>query len=87
MSWKANCSYNSKKTPDFQKKKLHMKNLSVFNILVIFQLILKVLKSNFKNWSKSFIYIAIRIQKSTKRPIFLMIFFLRKQFFEKNIVG
>ena len=31
------------------------------------------------------IYIAIKIQKSTKRPIFLMIFLLRKQFFEKII--
>jgi hypothetical protein len=31
--------------------------------------------------------IAIKIQKSTKRPTFLMIFLLRKQFFEKIIIG
>ena len=29
------------------------------------------------------IYIAIKIQKSTKRPIFSTIFFAEKQFFEK----
>ena len=31
------------------------------------------------------IYIAIKIQKSTERPIFLTIFFAEKQFFEKII--
>ena len=30
-------------------------------------------------------YIAIKIKKSTKHPIFLMIFLPRKQFFEKTI--
>jgi hypothetical protein len=29
----------------------------------------------------------MKIQKSTKRPTFLMIFFLRKQFFDKIITG
>jgi hypothetical protein len=33
-----------------------------------------------KNWSNLFIYIAIRIQKSTKHPIFLMMFLCRKHF-------
>ena len=35
------------------------------------------------NWSNLSIYIAIKIQKSTKRPIFLTFFFVEKQFFEK----
>ena len=33
------------------------------------------------------IYIAIKIQKSTKRPIFFDDFWCLKQFFEKNITG
>ena len=41
----------------------------------------------FLNCSKLFIYIAIKIQKSTKHPIFLMILLLQKQFFEKNLTG
>ena len=38
-----------------------------------------------KKWSKLFIYIAIKNQKLTKHTIFLMIFLLKKQFFEKII--
>ena len=41
----------------------------------------------FFNWSSLSVYIAIKIQKSTKHPIFLMVLLLQKQFFEKNITG
>ena len=70
----------------FKKKSCTWRNWSVFNILAIFQLIQKVLELDFLKTGLNYSYIlAIRIQKSTKRSIFLMIFLLRKQFFEKII--
>ena len=59
----------------------------IFNILLIFQLILKLLQLFFLNWSYLCIYIDIKIQKSTKHPVFLMIFCAENQFFEKIITG
>ena len=48
-------------------------------------MILNVLQLIFLNWSNLSIYAPIKIQKSTKHPIGLMIFLLRKQYFEKII--
>ena len=41
----------------------------------------------FFNWSNLSIYIAIKIQKSTKRPIFLMIFGVENRFLKKTLLG
>ena len=54
----------------FSRKKSHIwKNWSVFNIFVIFQLILKVLQLHFLNWS-FFSYILTLNSKSAKCPVF-----------------
>ena len=60
---KCYCTYNSKKTPDFQKKSHIWKNWSIFNVLVIFQLILKVL--HFFKWSNLSIYIDKKFKNQT----------------------
>ena len=72
----------------FKKKSCTWRNWSVFNILAIFQLILKVLELDFLKTGLNYSYIlAIEIQKSTKRQIFWWFFCSENNFLEKSLLG
>ena len=65
-----------------------MKKLNSFQNFVNISTDSKTPTINFiLNWSYLSIYIDIKIQKSTKCPIFSMIFCAENQFFEKIITG
>ena len=72
----------------FKNKKSHVKKLKRFQHFVNISTDSKSSVNNFfLNWSYLCIYIDIKIQKSTKHPIFLMIFCAENVFFEKIITG